>query len=72
MIGRSHTLRCVSFRHEARRACRFATWPHFAGNGIFLTMKVLENKPAVLSHGTLCNEKGYFHEWSNGHKPHLI
>ena len=36
---------------------------------IFLTMKVLENTPAVSSLGKLC---GYSYEWVNGQKPHLI
>ena len=36
---------------------------------IFLTMKVLDNTPAV---GKLCDEKGYSYEWINGQKPHLI
>ena len=40
--------------------------------GIFLTMKVLENRPAVLSLGKLCDENGYSYEWINGQKPHLI
>ena len=35
-------------------------------------MKVLENTPAVLSHGKLCDENGYSYEWINGQKPHLI
>ena len=39
---------------------------------IFLTMKVLENTPAVLSLGKLCYENGYSYEWINGQKPHLI
>ena len=39
---------------------------------IFLTMKVLENTPAVLSLGKLCDKKGYSYEWINGQKPHLI
>ena len=39
---------------------------------IFLTIKVLENTPAVLSLGKLCDENGYSHEWINGQKPHLI
>ena len=39
---------------------------------IFLTMKVLENTPAVLSLGKLCVENGYSYEWINGKKPHLI
>ena len=38
----------------------------------FLTLKVLENTPAVLSLGKLCDEKGYSNEWINGQKPHLI
>ena len=40
--------------------------------GIFLTMKVLENTPAVLSLGKLCDENGHSYEWINGQKPHLI
>ena len=39
---------------------------------IFLTMKVLENTPAVLSLGKLYDENGYSYEWINGQKPHLI
>ena len=39
---------------------------------IFLTMKVLENTPAILSLGKLCDENGYSYEWINGKKPHLI
>ena len=42
------------------------------GLGIFLTMQVLENTPAVLSLGKLCDENGYSYEWINGQKPHLI
>ena len=38
----------------------------------FLTMKVLENTPAVLSLGKLCDENGYSYEWINGQKPRLI
>ena len=30
---------------------------------IFLTLKVLENTPAVLSLGKLCEENGYSYEW---------
>ena len=39
---------------------------------MFLTMKVLENTPAVLSPGKLCDENGYSYEWITGQKPHLI
>ena len=39
---------------------------------ILLTMKVLENTPAVLSLGKLCDENGSSCEWINGQKPHLI
>ena len=35
-------------------------------------MKVLENTPAVLSLGKLCDENGYSYEWINGQKPHVI
>ena len=35
-------------------------------------MKVLENTPAVLSLGKLCDENGYSYKWINGQKPHLI
>ena len=35
-------------------------------------MKVLENTPAVLSLGKLCDENGYSYEWIHGQKPHLI
>ena len=38
----------------------------------FLTMKVLEDTPAVLSLGKLCDEHGYSYGWINGQKPHLI
>ena len=40
--------------------------------GIFLTMQVHENTPAILSLGKLCDENGYSYEWINGQKPHLI
>ena len=39
---------------------------------IFLTMKVLDNTPAALSLGKLCDENGYSYEWIYGQKPHLI
>ena len=39
---------------------------------IFSTMKVLNNTPAVLSLGKLCDENGYSYEWIYGQKPHLI
>ena len=37
----------------------------------FMTMKVLENTPPVLSLGMLCDERWYSYEWINGQKPHL-
>ena len=40
--------------------------------GIFLTMKFLEDTPAVLSLGKLCDGNGYIYEWVNGQKPHVI
>ena len=41
-------------------------------NWTFLTMKVFEDTPAVLSLGKVCDADGYSHEWINGKKPHLI
>ena len=38
---------------------------------IFLTMKVLENTPAVLSLGKVCDENGHSNEWTNGQKHHI-
>ena len=35
-------------------------------------MKVIENTPAVMSLGKLCDENGYSYGWINGQKPHLI
>ena len=37
---------------------------------IFLTMKVLEDTPAVSPLGKLCDENGHSYEWINGLKPH--
>ena len=39
---------------------------------IFLTLTVLDNTPAVLSPGKLCDENGYSYDWINGQEPHLI
>ena len=39
---------------------------------IFLNVKVLENTPAVLSLGKLCDEHGYSYDWITGQKRHLI
>ena len=39
---------------------------------VFLTMKVVENTPAVLSLKKFCDENGYSYEWINDQKPHLI
>ena len=42
------------------------------GLDTFLTMKVRDNTPAVLSLEKLCDENGYSYEWINGQKPHPI
>ena len=39
---------------------------------VFLTKKGLEDTPAVLSLGELCDDHGYSYEWTNGQKPSLI
>ena len=46
--------------------------PNSTGHPVFLTMQVLDNTPAVLSLGKLCDENGFSYEWINGQKPHLI
>ena len=38
---------------------------------IFLSVKVLEDTPAFLSLGKLCDEHGYSYEWINGQKTHI-
>ena len=38
---------------------------------ILLTTKVLENTPAVLSLGKLCDEHGYSYLWIKGQKNHI-
>ena len=39
---------------------------------IFLTVKILEDTPAVWSLGKLCEDHRYSYEWANGQKPRLI
>ena len=38
---------------------------------IFLSVKLLEDTPAFLSLGKLCDEHGYSYEWINGQKTHI-
>ena len=38
---------------------------------LFVIVPLLEDAPAVLSLGKLCEEHGYIHEWAGGQKPHL-
>ena len=39
---------------------------------LFFKVMLLENTPAVLSLGKLCEESGYSYHWTSGQKPHLI
>ena len=39
---------------------------------LFVTAQILEDTPAVLSLGKLCEDHGYSYEWASGQKPHLI
>ena len=39
--------------------------------GPFVTVQVLEDMPAVLSFGKLCEEHGYSYEWVSGQEPPL-
>ena len=38
---------------------------------LFVTVMLLEETPAVLSLGKLCEDHGYTYHWTNGQKPHL-
>ena len=38
---------------------------------LLVTVMFLEDKPAVLSLAKLCEDHGYFYEWTSGQKPHL-
>ena len=38
---------------------------------LFVTVQLLEDTPAVLSSGKLCEEHGFTHGWATGQKPHL-
>ena len=39
---------------------------------LFVTVMLLENTPAVLSLGQLCEEFRYSYHWTSGQKPHFI
>ena len=38
---------------------------------LFVTVQVLDETPAVLSPGNLCEDHGYSYEWVSGQKPRL-
>ena len=38
---------------------------------LFATVQILDDTPAVLSLGKLCEEHGCTYEWASGQKPHL-
>ena len=38
---------------------------------LFVTVQLLDDTLAVLSHGELCEEHGYTYEWASGQKPRL-
>ena len=38
---------------------------------LFVTVVLLEETPAVLSLGKLCEDHGYTYHWTSGQKPHL-
>ena len=40
--------------------------------GLFVTVVFLEETPAVLSRGKLCEDNGYTYHWTSGQKPFLI
>ena len=39
---------------------------------LFVKVMLLEEAPAVLSLGNLCEDHGYTYHWTSGQKPHLI
>ena len=39
---------------------------------LFVTVKLLEDTPGVVSLGKICEYHGYSSEWTSGQKPHLI
>ena len=39
---------------------------------LFVTIKLLDDTPAILSHGKLCEAHGSSYEWTSGQKPQLI
>ena len=39
---------------------------------LFVTVMLLEETPAVLSLGKLCEDHGHNYPWTSGQKPHLI
>ena len=39
---------------------------------VFVTVMLLEETPAVVLSGTLCEDHGYDYHWASGRKPHLI
>ena len=39
---------------------------------LFVTVKLLEDTPAVLSLGRFCEKHGYSFEWTNGQLPYLV
>ena len=38
---------------------------------LFVTVQILDDTPAVLSLGKLCEERRFSYEWASGQKPHL-
>ena len=39
---------------------------------IFVTVMLLEDTPAVLALGKLCEDHGFSYHWTSGQKPHQI
>ena len=39
---------------------------------LFVTVELLEDTPAVLSLGKLCQDHGYSYAWTTGQKPQVI
>ena len=38
---------------------------------VFVTIQILEDTPAILSFGNICEDRGYSYEWTSGQKTNL-
>ena len=63
------TMRTSRRRPTAR--CKQEATVYVKELDLFVTVMLLEETPAVLSLGKLCEDHGYTYHWTSGQKPHL-